>query len=106
MSALERERAGQHLREATVNFTSALRMPDGFSEELLSELRSAIIEVGAAWEMSDTLPKSIVNDLMGLYSWVDSSSYLHEDEDARRIRKAAIELESLIFKHVVPAPPG
>ena len=75
-------------------------------EALFDALRAAIIELGAAWNDSDVLPKSTVNDLTGLYSWIESSSYLYQGDEAERIRQAAREAEAMVFRHVVPAPPG
>ncbi len=49
------------------------------------------------------LPKSAVNILVGLFSWVDSSSYLYSGDEAARIRNAAREIDELIFQYIIPA---
>lgn len=100
-----RDEAGQALRDAATEFIAALRLAKGMDEALFDSLRTAIIEVGAAWRDSDVLPKSVVNDLVGLYSWIESSSYFYQGDEADRIRQAAREAESMIFRHVAPASP-
>ena len=75
-------------------------------EALFDALRTAIIDLGAAWSDSDVLPKSAVNDLVGLYSWIESSSYFYQGDEAERIRQAAREAETMVFRYVAPAPPG
>jgi hypothetical protein len=45
----------------------------------------------------------VVNDLVGLYSWIDSSSYLYQGDEAEHIREAARQAETMIFEHVAPA---
>lgn len=89
-----------------MEFISALRLARGMDEALFDALRAAIIDLGAAWSDSDVLPKSAVNDLTGLYSWIESSSYLYQGDEAERIRWAAREAETMVFRHVVAAPPG
>jgi hypothetical protein len=101
-----REHAGGALREAATEFISALRLARGMDEALFDALRAAIVDLGAVWSDSDVLPKSTVNDLVGLYSWIESSSYLYQEDEAKRIRQAAREAEAMVFRHVVPAPPG
>ena len=101
-----RQHAGHALREAATEFISALRLARGIDEALFGALRAAIIDFGAAWSDSDVLPKGAVNDLVGLYSWIESSSYLYQGDEAERIRQAAREAEAMVFLHVVPAPPG
>ena|ERR1700761_4325696 len=98
-----RDRAGRALRAAAIEFISALRLARGMDEALFDALRTAIIDVGAAWRHSDVLPKAVVNDLVGLYSWIESSSHFYEGDEAERIRQAAREAEVMIFKHVAPA---
>jgi hypothetical protein len=75
-------------------------------EALFDALRTAIIDFGGAWSDSDVLPKSTVNDLVGLYSWIESSSYLYQGDEAERIRQAAGQAEEMVFRYVAPAPPG
>ena len=101
-----REHAGRALREAATEFISALRLARGMDEALFDALRTAIIDLGAAWSDSDVLPKGAVNDLVGLFSWIDSSSYFYQGDEAERIRQAAREAEAMVFRYVVPAPPG
>jgi hypothetical protein len=98
-----RDQAGQALRDAATEFITALRLAKGMDENLFDSLRTAIIDVGAAWRDSDLLPKSVVNDLVGLYSWIDSSSYSYKGDEAERIRQAAREAESMVFRYVAPA---
>jgi hypothetical protein len=98
-----RERASRALNSAAVEFISSLRLARGMEEARFDALRTAIIDLGAAWRDSSVLPKSVVNDLVGLYSWIDSSSYLYEGEVAERIRAAARETEAMIFRYVAPA---
>jgi hypothetical protein len=98
-----RDRADRALRSAAIEFISALRLARGMDEALFDDLRTAIIDVGAAWRDSDVLPKQVVNDLVGLYSWIDSSSYLYQGDQAERIREAARQAETMIFEHVAPA---
>jgi hypothetical protein len=98
-----RDRADRALRSAAIEFISALRLARGMDEALFDDLRTAIIDVGAAWRDSDVLPKQVVNDLVGLYSWIDSSSYLYQGDQAERIREAARQAETMIFEQVAPA---
>ena len=98
-----RGQAGQAFRDAATEFISALRLAKGMDETLFDSLRTAIIDVGTAWRDSDVLPKSVVNDLVGLYSWIDSSSYSYQGDEAERIRQAAREAESMVFRYVAPA---
>ncbi len=70
---------------------------------MFAELRGALIAVGDAWEGDSVLPKSLVNVLVGLFSWIDSASYLYEDDEKARIQQAAREVDTLIFRHIVPA---
>jgi hypothetical protein len=101
----DRERAGRALRHAGIEFISALRLARGMDEALFDDLRTAIIDVGAAWRDSSVLPKTVVNDLVGLFSWINSSSYFYAGDEAERIREAAREAESMTFRYVVPAEP-
>ena len=105
MSDEERTRTARDLRSSAVDFISALRLGEGMNEELSARLASAIADLGSAWAESEVLPKGVVNDLVGLFSWTDSASYLYEGDEAARIKRSAMEIETLIFKHVVPAPP-
>jgi hypothetical protein len=66
--------------------------------------RSSILAGPGA--ISDVLPKSTVNDLVGLYSWIESSSYLYQGDEAQRIRQAAREAEEMVFRYVAPAQLG
>ncbi len=75
-------------------------------EALFDALRTAIIDLGAAWSDPDVLPKSAVNDLVGLYSWIESSSYFYQGDEAKRIRQAARDAEAMVFRYVAPALPG
>jgi hypothetical protein len=95
--------ARARVRESATNFINALRLEPGFDARLLDELKEALIAVGVAYADETTLPKSLVNDLVGLFSWIDSASYLYKDEEARQIQRAAGEVEQLVFVHIVPA---
>nr|WP_062331983.1 hypothetical protein [Herbidospora sakaeratensis] len=103
MSNAERTQAGRELQEAADEFIGALRLAHGMDETAFARLADAITGFGAAWEAEEHLPKSAVNALVGLFSWIDSASHLYEGEEAKRIRQAAMEAETLIFRHVVPA---
>jgi hypothetical protein len=105
VSEEERNIAARDLRDSAVDFISALRLGEGMNEELFARLASATTDVGSAWAESEVLPKGVVNDLVGLFSWIDSASYLYEGDEAARIKRAAMEIEILIFERVVPAPP-
>ncbi|GAB1818732.1 hypothetical protein [Herbidospora sp. RD11066] len=104
MSNEEQAQAGQELQDAADEFIGALRLAQGMDEIAYTRLTDAIKAFGAAWEAENHLPKSAVNALVGLFSWIDSASHLYEGEEAQRIRWAAMEAETLIFRHVVPAP--
>jgi hypothetical protein len=100
----EQRQAEQELQTAADDFIAALRLAQGMDEAALARLTSAIIAFGAAWNGEDYLPKSAVNLLVGLFSWIDSASYLYSGDEALRIKRAAMDIENLIFRHVVPAP--
>jgi hypothetical protein len=72
-------------------------------ENAFARLRDAIIEAGSAWEEEDYLPKRVVNILVGMFSWIDSASYLYDGDEAVAIKRAAMNVETLIFERVVPA---
>lgn len=103
MSGERQERAAQELQEAADGFIGALRLAQGMDETAFARLREAIIETGSAWEAEDYLPKRVVNILIGMFSWIDSASYLYEGHEAAAIKRAAMSVETLIFEHVVPA---
>ncbi|MEU0520316.1 hypothetical protein [Streptosporangium sp. NPDC006007] len=104
MTNEDRERAERELRTAAGNFIAALRLARGVDEVAFSRLKEAIIGLGDAWQVEDHLPKSAVNILVGLFSWIDSASHLYEGDDSMAIKQAAMDVETLIFQHVVPAP--
>ncbi|NAS20404.1 hypothetical protein GT755_01740 [Herbidospora sp. NEAU-GS84] len=104
MSDADKIQAGRELQDAADEFIGALRLARGMDETAFARLADAIKAFGAAWEAESHLPKSGVNALVGLFSWIDSASCLYGGDEARRIRQAAVEAESLIFRHVVPAP--
>lgn len=103
MEADRKDRAIDRMRSAIDNFLGELRMAEGLKTSSYEELRDSIIELGAAWAEEDILPKVVVNYLLGLYSWIDSASYGYAGEEAENIRRAARDVEELIFVHVVPA---
>ena len=103
MSSERQERAAQELQEAADGFIGALRLAQGMNESAFERLREAIIEVGSAWESEDYLPKRVVNIIVGMFSWIDSASYLYEGGEAAAIKRAAMNVETLIFERVVPA---
>ena len=103
MSGERQERAAQELQEAADGFIGALRLAHGMDDAAFARLREAIIEAGSAWESEDCLPKRVVNILVGMFSWIDSASYLYEGGEAAAIKRAAMDVETLIFEHVVPA---
>ena len=103
MSGERRERAAQELQEAADGFIGALRLAQGMDETAFARLREAIIEAGSAWEAEDYLPKRVVNILVGMFSWIDSASYLYDGDEAAAIKRAAMNVETLIFERVVPA---
>lgn len=103
MEADRKDRATDRLRSAIDNFLGELRMAEGLKSSSYAELRGSIVELGAAWAEEESLPKLVVNYLIGMYSWIDSASYGYADEQAESIRRAARDVEELIFVHVVPA---
>jgi hypothetical protein len=103
MADERQERAEQELHAAADDFIGALRLAQGMDEAAFDRLCEAIIEIGSAWEAEDHLPKFVVNILLGMFSWIDSASYLYEGDEAAAIKRAARDVESLIFQHVVPA---
>jgi hypothetical protein len=103
VSGERQERAAQELQEAADGFIGALRLAQGMDEASFARLREAIIEAGSTWEAEDYLPKQMVNILVGMFSWIDSASYLYEGDEATAIKRAAMEAETLIFRHIVPA---
>jgi hypothetical protein len=103
VSGERQERAAQELQEAADGFIGALRLAQGMDEAAFARLREAIIEAGLAWEAEDYLPKRVVNILVGMFSWIDSASYLYEGDEAAVIKRAAMNVETLIFERVVPA---
>ncbi|MGW4423234.1 hypothetical protein [Streptosporangium sp. NPDC004631] len=104
MADENQERAERELQIAADSFIAGLRLARGIDEVAFSRLREAIIGLGDAWEAEDHLPKSAVNILVGLFSWIDSASNLYEGDDSMAIKQAAMDVETLIFQHVVPAP--
>lgn len=103
MTDERQELAEQELRMATDEFIGALRLAHGLDASSFARLRAAIIGVGSAWEMENHLPKSVVNIIVGMFSWIDSASYLYEGDEAAAIRQAAVDVETLIFQKIVPA---
>jgi hypothetical protein len=103
MADERQERAEQELHTAADDFIGGLRLAQGMDEAAFDRLREAIIEIGSTWAAEDHLPKFVVNILLGMFSWIDSASYLYEGDEAAAIRRAARDVESLIFQHVVPA---
>jgi hypothetical protein len=103
MATEEQERAEQELQAAADDFIAALRLARGMDEIAFARLREAVIGLGAAWEADNHLPKSAVNILVGLFSWIDSASYLYNGDEALAIKRSAMDVETLIFQHVVPA---
>jgi len=73
------------LREAADGFCTALRMGDGIDDLALERLKTCIIEVGRKWRNESILPKTVVHDLVGLYSAVEVSSYLYKGEYSNRV---------------------
>jgi hypothetical protein len=98
-----RTESADNLRSCADDFIGSLRLGRGMDEDAFTALRNAVINLGTAWEEADSLPKGIVNDLVGLYSWIESASHLYEGAEALRIRQAAMDVETLVFRHVVPA---
>lgn len=98
-----KDMAGRRLRESVNEFIAKLRLASGMDEDAFARLRAALIEVGNAWRTDSVLPKSVVHYLVGLYSWIESSSYLYDQEVASRIREAAREIDMLITERIVPA---
>ena len=95
MSGERQERAAQGLQEAADDFIGALRLARGMDEAAFARLREAIIEAGSAWVGEDYLPKRLVNTLVGMFSWIDSASYLYEGDEAMAIKRAAMDVETL-----------
>ena len=82
----EAQRASElKLRVSADELIGTLRVGPGMDERAYSNLRDALIEFGAAWQKESMLPKSAVNLLVDLFSWVDSSSQLYSGEEAARI---------------------
>jgi hypothetical protein len=103
VSGERQERAAHELQEAADGFIGALRLAQGMDETAFARLREAIIEAGLAWEAEDYLPKRVVNILVGMFSWIDSASYLYDGDESAAIRHTAMNVETLIFERVVPA---
>lgn len=103
MPGERQERAAQELQEAANGLIGALRLAQGMDETAFARLREAIIEAGSAWEVENYLPKRVVNILVGMFSWIDSASYLYDGDEAAAIKRAAMNVETLIFERVVPA---
>ncbi|MDQ2874217.1 MAG: hypothetical protein M3Y33_05140 [Actinomycetota bacterium] len=99
----EQRDAERRLRFAVDEMIGALRVGPGMNDGVFAELREALIEFGRVWKGEKMLPKSAVNILVGLFSWVDSSSYLYSGDEAARIRNAAREIDELIFQYIIPA---
>jgi hypothetical protein len=99
----EQHAAQRRLQAAVDEMMGALRIGPGMDETKYAELREPLIAFGKAWEAEQMLPKSAVNILVGLSSWIETSSYLYSGSEAERIRRIAIEIDSLIFRHIVPA---
>src|SRR5262245_40654305 len=97
--------SARRVRASADDFVCALRLADGFDSRLIGELKEALIAAGAAYADDDVLPKELVNDLVGLYAWIHASSHLYKGDEAEQIRRAAQELQELIFVHIVPAGP-
>ena len=90
------------LRESADRFCVSLRMGDGIDAAALEALKKSIVEAGEEWRSEMELPKPLVHDIVGLYSAVQGSSNVYDEEYANRVRAVARELETMIFRYVVP----
>ena len=104
LSANDEQVAAERRLQASVDeMIGTLRLGPGMNERIFTELRDSLIEFGRVWQGEEILPKSAVNILVGLFSWIDSASHLYSGDEAARIRQVAREVDMLIFQYIVPA---
>lgn len=85
-----------NLETAYEAFSVPLRMGDGFSDELFSELGSVLEKCSKCWEGRDNIPKRAASIFVDAYSSMVSASYLYDEEKRQEIDMKADELADLI----------
>lgn len=84
------------LIQAWLEFDEALRMRQGFNEELLARLKEALQGCAVSWESMDALPRAGVNVLVDIFPATESNADLYDEDVSGRIMEAAFELQELV----------
>lgn len=70
-------------------FAVPLRSGLGFDEDKLQLLREALENCAEAWSQVNFIPKLAANIFIDLFSTMDSSAYLYDEQTAEKIRYAS-----------------
>ncbi len=79
-----------------IDFTTKLRMGEGFSEELFSEIKSQLRAIGLGWSDENLIPKNIAYILASLIPDIESFAKYNHDLPVERVNQAIADTLELI----------
>jgi hypothetical protein len=85
----------QKLIESETELLVELRMGNGLDKEQYGKFINAFTELAGLWEKENSLPNKAVQPIMEIYAELCQFSFNYSDEESKRIRDAAQQINIL-----------